>query len=44
MPTTINGVEYELIPGAYLADADLHGADLRGLDLSGASFRRANCR
>ena len=38
----INGVEYEIKPGANLREADLRGADLRWADLHGADLRGAD--
>ena len=40
----INGVEYEIAPGADLSGANLSDADLSGASLSGANLRRANLR
>ncbi|MSX56994.1 MAG: hypothetical protein F2772_15840, partial [Actinobacteria bacterium] len=39
---TINGVQYDFVPGMSLAYANLTGANLSGLDLHGADFGRAN--
>lgn len=40
--TLINGVDYNLVPGANLAGANLSGAVLTNVDLSGADLTGAN--
>jgi hypothetical protein len=42
MLQTIDGVEFEIGPGADLYRADLFGADLRGTDLYGANLEEAD--
>lgn len=39
---TINGKQYDIAPGADLANADLSGANLANVDLSGANLTGAN--
>ncbi len=41
---TINGVEYDIKPGANLRNANLRGADLRHADLQGANLQNADLR
>jgi hypothetical protein len=44
MKKTINGEEYTIEPGAFLAGANLVGANLHGADLAGANLEDAGLR